>query len=62
VTRPLALPRAGTGVRSAVASYNGLSIRATMGYNMTKQATQVTLDLLAGVKTLDTNLGAVMFA
>jgi hypothetical protein len=62
VTRPLVQVRAGTGARSFVASYNGLSIRATIGYNMDKQGHQVTLDMLAGVKTLDENLGAVMFA
>ena len=62
ITRPLAIPKTGTGVRSAVASYNGLSVRVTIGYDMTYQGHRVTLDILAGVKTLDTNLGAVMFA
>jgi len=62
VTRPLAQPIADTGVKSFVASYNGLSIRVTIGYNMTKQGHQVTLDLLAGVKELDSDLGCVLFA
>ena len=62
VTRPLAMPVAGSGVRSAVANYNGLSIRATITYDPYKQGHLVTLDLLAGVKTLDSSLGAVMFA
>jgi hypothetical protein len=58
--RPLAPVPAGRGVQSAVASFNGLTVRATMGYNMTKQQTQVTLDFLMGTKVLDNNLGSVM--
>ena len=61
VTRPLAMPRAGTGALSYVANYNGLSIRVTITYEGRKQGHLVTVDLLAGVKTLDTNLGCVMF-
>ena len=60
VTRPLAQPKAGTGALSGVANYNGLSMRVTITYNGTKQGHLVTLDCLAGVKVLDTNLGAVM--
>jgi hypothetical protein len=60
VTRPLAQPRAGAGALSHVASYNGLSIRVTIAYDSTYQGHRVTVDLLAGVKTLDTNLGVVM--
>ena len=59
VSRPLAKPQ---GVSSAVVNYNGLSIRATITYEGRAQGHLVTLDLLTGVKTLDTNLGAVMFA
>lgn len=62
VTRPLAAPKAGTGALSYVANYKGLSVRVTITYNGTKQGHLVTVDLLAGVKTLDTNLGVVMFA
>ena len=62
VTRPLATPRAGTGALSYVANYNGLSIRVTITYNGLSQGHLVTVDMLAGVKTLDTNLGVVMFA
>ena len=62
VTRPLVAPKAGTGALSYVANYNGLSIRVTITYNGEKQGHLVTVDLLAGVKTLDTNLGVVMFA
>ena len=62
VTRPLVLPRSNNGVDSFVASYNGLSLRVTMQYDMTVQGTRVTVDVLCGVKTLDVNLGCVMFS
>lgn len=62
VTRPLAQPRAGAGALSAVANYNGLSIRVTITYEGRKQGHLVTVDMLAGVKTLDTKLGVVMYA
>jgi len=62
VTRPLAQPRSGTGALSAVANYNGLSIRVVITYEGRKQGHLVTVDMLAGVKTLDTNLGVVMYA
>lgn len=58
VVRPLA--PAPVGVRSAVISHNGLSMRATISYNPVKQGLQVTLDMLFGVKVLDTNLGCVL--
>jgi hypothetical protein len=60
VIRPLAPTRAGAGALSAVASANGLSVRAQMWYSGVKQTMQVSLDFLMGVKVLDTNLGAVM--
>jgi len=60
VTRPLAQPKSGTGALSGVANYNGLSMRVTITYNGTMQGHLVTLDVLAGVKVLDTDLGAVM--
>ncbi len=60
VTRPLAMPKSGTGALSGVANYNGLSMRVTITYNGTKQGHLVTLDCLAGVKVLDENLGVVM--
>ena len=60
VTRPLAMPRAGAGAMSYVASYNGLSVRVTIAYDSQYQGHRVTVDLLAGVKTLDTNLGVVV--
>ncbi|MCK9570348.1 hypothetical protein M0R72_15485 [Candidatus Pacearchaeota archaeon] len=59
VTRPLALPRAG-GVQSAVANYNDVAMRVTMQYDITTQGTIVTMDLLAGIAVLDTDLGCVI--
>lgn len=60
VCRPLAQPRPGIGATSAVVNLNGLSVRATISYNGTKQGTLVTLDCLLGVAILDTNLGGVL--
>jgi hypothetical protein len=62
VVRPLIPPRAGTGALSATVNYNGLSIRATITYDGTKQGHLITLDFLCGIKVLDTNLGAVLLA
>jgi hypothetical protein len=60
VSRPLAQPRSGTGALSGVANFNDLSVRVTITYNGTAQGHLVTLDILAGVKVLDEDLGAVM--
>ena len=57
VTRPLAAPRAGTGALSAVANFNGLSIRVVITYDGVKQGHLVTVDMLAGIKILNTSLG-----
>jgi hypothetical protein len=62
VTRPMAQPRRGTGALSAVVEFNGLSIRVTITYDGNKQGHLVTLDILAGVKKLDDNLGAVLLS
>jgi len=62
VTRPMAMPRQGTGALSAVVEFMGLSIRVTITYDGNKQGHLVTLDILAGVKVLDSALGAVMFS
>lgn len=60
VSRPLAMPKQGTGALSGVANYNNLAIRVVITYDGDKQGHLVTLDILAGVKVLDENLGAVM--
>jgi hypothetical protein len=57
VTRPLATPKPGTGARSFVANFNGLSLRITITYNGEKQGHLVTVDILGGIKVLDQNLG-----
>ena len=60
VVRPLALAPAQMGANSAIANYNGLSMRVTMQYQGTSQGLLVTMDLLAGVAVLDERLGAVL--
>lgn len=59
VSRPIAMENE-AGVDSAVINYNGLSLRATIWYNGTKQGHLVTIDMLCGVKVLDTNLGCLI--
>lgn len=60
VTRPLATPRSGLGAVSAVANYNGLSVRVTFTYNGTKQGTLVTVDILGGIEVLDIEKGCLI--
>lgn len=60
ITRPLALPRAGTGAVGGVASYNGISMRVTMQYSQSAGGTQVNCDMLAGLAVLDTSLACVV--
>lgn len=60
VVRPLAAPQSGTGALSSVVNYNGLSMRATITYNGTKQGHLVTLDMLMGIKVLNSSLGTVL--
>lgn len=60
VCRPLALPMPGTGARAGVANYNDFSMRVVFTYDGNKQGTLCTVDCLAGVKKLDTNLGSIM--
>ena len=62
VNRPLALPSNSLGVQAAVGSYNDLAMRVAMQYDISSQGTIVTLDMLLGVATLDTNLGVVLLA
>lgn len=60
VNRPLALPAGDMGVRSQVGVHNDISMRVSMQYDIAQQGTVVTLDMLAGVAVLDTDLGVVM--
>jgi hypothetical protein len=59
VCRPLAPAPSGLAI-SSVQNANGIAIRVTITYNGTKQGVLVTVDLLTGIATLDTDLGAVM--
>lgn len=62
VSRPLAIPEADSGAKSFVANFNDMSVRITITYEGRAQGHLVTVDILAGVKVLDTNLGCVMLA
>lgn len=62
ISRPLAQPEAGTGVKSFVANYKDLALRVSIWYDGNVQGHLVTVDILAGVKVFDTNLGCVMLA
>lgn len=62
VCRPLALPDPESGVKCAVLSDGGLSMRVTMQYQGIKQGMLITFDLLCGIKILDNNLAAVLVA
>lgn len=62
VSRPLETPDPASGVKSAVMSDGGLSMRVTMQYQGMKQGMLITFDLLCGIKILDTNLGVVLLA
>ena len=61
VIRPLATPPEGTGAKVYTASYNDLALRISMQYEARSQGLLVTVDTLCGVKTLDADLGAVLF-
>jgi hypothetical protein len=58
--RPLDTPRSGTGAASASVNAGGLTMRVVITYDGRKQGHLVTLDFLAGIKVLDSNLGAVL--
>ncbi len=57
--RPLAPPRKGTGAIAGLANLGGATMRVVITYDGVKQGHLVTLDFLAGIKVLDTDLGAV---
>jgi hypothetical protein len=61
ISRPLALPASGLAL-SSVQNYNGIGLRVTITYDGQTQGHRVTVDVLMGVKVLDTNLGALMLA
>lgn len=57
-------PPAGTGVKVATVRdpHSGLMIRVLWGYNMSHLGTQVTLDVLYGVKTLRAEKGVIVLS
>lgn len=60
VIRPLVTVPGGMGAMSAIASFNDVAVRVTASYEGRAQGILVTVDLLCGVATLDTNLAAIM--
>lgn len=54
VNRPMALPMG--GANGYVANFEGLSVRATMGYTMGSKINTISFDILYGVKTLEPKL------
>jgi len=60
VIRPLVTIPGGLGAMSAVASFDDIAVRVTVSYEGRAQGILVTVDLLCGVATLDTALGAVL--
>lgn len=62
VSRPLATAAMGLDVKMGVGSYNDLSMRVAMQYDITSQGTIVTLDTLFGVKVVEPLLGCVVLS
>lgn len=60
VSRPMALPKQGTGAVGAVANYAGLSVRVVWAYDYKKQGMVITCDILCGVAILEPLKGEVM--
>lgn len=60
VTRPLALPRPGTGALAGVANYNNVAMRISMQYDQALGGTKVNCDILAGLAMLDVKLACVL--
>lgn len=60
VIRPLVTVPSGMGAMSAIASFNDVAVRVTASYEGRAQGILITVDLLCGVATLDTDLAAIM--
>ena len=54
VTRPLALPLGAS--KSAIVSHNGLGVRVVYDYDSQTKKDTISLDIIYGIKTLDTNM------
>lgn len=61
VTRPMKMPRTGN-VKGSVQSIEGISVRVTMSDDHTARGTRVIVDVLCGVKTLDTDKGVLVLS
>lgn len=62
VMRPLPLPARNSGANAAIAQYRDLGLRVCITYEGRGQGHLVTIDMLAGIKVLNTSLGAVLLA
>lgn len=60
VTRPMAIPRPGSGAVGATANYANMSVRVVWAYDPYKQGLIVTVDVLCGVALLEQLNGEVM--
>lgn len=60
VSRPLSPVPAGMGASSAVASFDGLSMRVVMQYDALAQGMRVTFDMLLGTAILDARLAVAV--
>jgi len=60
VCRTLEPPREGSGALAATLTHAGYPFRIVIAYDYKKQGHAVTIDNLMGIKTIDTNQGAVL--
>lgn len=60
VTRPLALPKG--AAYAAVVNYDGLGLRVVQDYDIKAKTDTISIDMLCGVKVLDSRLAAVITA
>lgn len=61
-SRPLALPRPGTGALSSRMVWDDISLRVVITYDGNKQGHLVTIDILMGVKVIENALGGVLYS
>ena len=60
VTRPLALPKGLADSQKALVNYEGFGLRVIYDYNSQYKKDVVSIDMLCGVKTLDSRLACKM--